>query len=211
MKPCVIALLLLFTTGQTFAQTAAPADNPQGDWTPYRAIVQLNVQDGRQSWQGSATLIAVSGEYGLLLSCRHVCPKNKLPVKVLWPGYENAKTRGEVLYSMRGDDFETDLALVVAKIPPGAVPVPFGVADPENGPFRSVGYRDKGLLESVATRAYHNGELFVLNAPYLGGMSGGATFDKYGRVVAVIVGSNKHTVGYSSDGNNMRDMIELYR
>ena len=207
MKPFAIALLLPLSVGQAMAQTSGPVD----PWTPYRAVVQLSVADGRQSWQGSATLIAKSGDYGLLLSCRHVCPKNKLPVKVLWPGYENAKTQGQVLYSMQGDDYETDLALVVAKIPPGAIPVPMGVADPENGPFRSVGYRDKRLLESVATSAYHNGNLFVLNAPYLGGMSGGATFDKYGRVVAVIVASNMRSIGYSSDGKNMRDMIELYR
>lgn len=203
-----------------FTAVALVCSFAQADqWAAYRSVVQLNLQEGRQAWQGSGVLVARSGDTGLILSCRHVNTKVGLKVKVTWHGAPGSgwpsgsiTTVGKVVYSHKGDDLPTDLALVQAPIPPGVDAIPVVPFDSANGPWRSVGYRDNKLLVSEAS-GVEPGEdgLVVFNAPYLQGMSGGAVFDRYGRVVAVIVASDFKKIGIAVDGHRLHQMLSLFR
>lgn len=180
-------------------------------WDTYRSVCQIDVQKGSRTWQGSGTLVALNGEYGLILSCRHVNTVEGMPVTVSWYGAGNIKTAGVVHYSMPGKTFSTDLATVIAKVPSGIRPVPIAKFDTVSGPWYSVGYRGNVFLESIASRgSYVEPNLLYLNAPYLGGMSGGATFNRRGELVGVIVASDRFTLGVSTDGPALHDMLRAY-
>jgi len=177
------------------------------EWAPYRAVVQLELG----KLQGSGTLIATKGEFGLILSARHVCMRVGNDVTIRWYGTGNVTTKGKVLHIVEGRTLDTDLALVLSKgIPPGVYPVPVATTD-ISGPWVCAGYRGGKFLVGYADEGYYdeNG-LLVNNSPFVGGMSGGICFDRYGRHTAVIVASDRRDTGISSDGRNLRDMLRLY-
>jgi len=174
-------------------------------WQSYRNVVGLELP----RWTGSGTLVATSGSKALILSCRHVNPRRGMVVTVNWRGL-GAKTQGVVDYVERGRGFSTDLAVVITDLPAGATPQVVSKFDPAKGPWRSVGYRNGRFLEAFATEAEQKGSLIYLNSPYMGGQSGGPTFDSQGRVVAVVVASDGKTVGVSVDGAVLHKMLQRY-
>jgi hypothetical protein len=183
-------------------------------WQPYRSVCEIQVQQGaRLGWTGSGTLVAKRDGMGLILSCRHVNKKVGLEVKIVWHGSKKQKVTGRVVHVVPGggSDWGSDLAVVFAPVPDSLQPVPVAVFDPSAGPWRSVGYRDGRILETIATEGTARGSALVFNSGYLGGMSGGVTFDRYGRQVGVVVASNPEmTIGWSADGENMKQMLARF-
>ena len=180
---------------------------------PFKPIWQLNVSDGGRSWGGSGTLVARYGNEGLILSCRHVNTKVGIKVKAT---FFNAGfwSEGIVIYVRPGGSKDDDLALIAAPVPLWLEPIEVADFDPDNGPWLSAGFRDDRFLLTVAPHASLFGSMLVLDnvAPHavVGGMSGGATFDKYGRLVGVVVRSDRKTWSKSVDGDNLKEMLELY-
>jgi hypothetical protein len=70
------------------------------------------------------------------------------------------------------------------------------------------------MFEAVADMAIEvvdgEGGLVQFNSPLVKGMSGGAVFDKYGRLVAVGVASNFTTLGYGADGVYLKNLVQLH-
>ena len=197
-----VILVILFWA---FTWSVAGWSQSPDPWAPYRSVAEIRMP----RWTGSGTLVATSGGKGLVLSCRHVNPRVGMRARVRWLGV-GAETIGVVVKVVRGRGFGTDLALLVTDIPGGVLPRTVAAFDPQNGPWRSVGYRDSRLLEATAERVDVRGNLLYLNSPYLGGMSGGPTFDRFGQVVAVVVASNGDTVGVSVDGEALHDMLREF-
>jgi len=170
---------------------------------PYNAVVQITSEG-----QGSGTLIAVEGDLGVVLSCRHVCKQVGTFVSLKWANGET--TIGMVSSVPAGNPlnpYANDLALVICERPKGISPLPVGRFHPANGPIVSVGWRDGEFYESVAFDAIEDGGIIKSNQPFIGGMSGGPTLQN-GVVVGVAVGSNRRDYSVSSDGDALVQLIE---
>lgn len=168
------------------------------------------VEIGCPGWTGSGTVVATTESKCLVLSCRHVSDHVGMAVTVKFAYLETA-IPGKVVYVLRGSDYTTDLALIVCPRPRQAVPVKVAKFDPHNGPWFSVGWRDGKLRLATATEAHEEvGGIIESNVPFVQGMSGGATFDRYGRLVGVVVASDFKSVGISSDGPQLRALLRKY-
>lgn len=192
-----IAVLLLL-----FAASAACAQAPQ-----YRAICEIRLK----SWQGSGTLIGVNGNQALVLSCRHVCEQvgNNVTCNWLWAGPQS--TPGRVVAVVPGRGFDTDLALVICARPRGVAPMPVTSFNYANGPWVSAGFRDRSLRYAYARSAEYDGSLITFPVPYIQGMSGGPCYDRYGRIVAVVVASDMESFGISVDGPRLQALVNQFR
>jgi len=202
-----------------FSATAFSAE--PDPWGPLRGVVEIQVSQGRMaSWTGSGTLVAKRDGMGLILSCRHVNTRVGMPVEIVWHGWGIERTtgrpprvKGYVAYVMQDtgeSQWHTDLAMVLAPAPDAIQPTPAVRFDPANGPWISAGYRGGKFFIAKATTAQQSGHSIVTNSPFVGGMSGGATLDKYGRLVAVVVASDRFTTGISADGDNLHYMLGLF-
>jgi len=174
----------------------------------YDAIAQVRAPEG----QGSGTLIATRDDgTALVLSCRHVCGRIGNRVQLNWILSGGQTSSGVVWDVVPGAGFDTDLALVICDRPSGVLPrrvVPF---QPQNGQWVSAGFRGGQLRYSVSSAARLQGSLLTLNSPFVGGMSGGPTFDRFGRVVGVVVASDRRSYGVSTDGDLLHNLIRKYR
>lgn len=214
-----VAVLTLWAVTSAVCKASDP-------WEPYRAVCEIRVLNSRGAvrWTGSGTLVArtraADGQMiGLVNSCRHVNPEVGMKVLVVWHGWgiEKATDKPPQSFGMvahvvqgAGDDWGTDLAVVMAPVPENIRPVPVARFDPANGPWMSAGYRGGKFYYVMATEAYAQGSAIVLNSPFVKGQSGGVTFDRFGRQVGVVVASNWSNVGWSADGENMANMLKQF-
>jgi hypothetical protein len=179
--------------------------------SPYAAVCELRAP----SHTGSGTLIGTNGDTALILSCRHVCERvgNQLTVRFPWAG--NQQMPGRVEAIVAGGGFNTDLALLICKRPQNVQPVQVvsypNDFDWSSGRWISAGWRSGQMRIATAERGKLDGGLLFLDSPFVGGQSGGATFDNYGRLVAVVVASDGFSVGVSVDGLELRRLIARYR
>ncbi len=168
-------------------------------------------------WSGSGTLVAVDGDKGLILTCRHVASRVGTDVKLQWVT-NGMETEGEVVEvipktSRKGlKRWGNDLALVEASIPEGIEPIPVAQFDPDNGPWTCIGFRQEAAYICVTNSAKRSGDAITLSALFWGGESGGAVLDKYGQLVGVIVASEdgSGSVGIAANGEALRSMLEKY-
>jgi hypothetical protein len=138
---------------------------------------------------------------------------NKLTVRFPWAG--NQQFVGRVVEVIPGRGFDTDLALLVCQRPKGVNPVEVRSYENEfawsKGRWISAGWRSGQMRIATAGAGKLEGGLLFLDSPFVGGQSGGATFDNFGRLVAVVVASDGLTVGVSVDGLELRRLIARYR
>jgi hypothetical protein len=173
---------------------------------PYRAVAQLYVNDGMWGTEGSGTLIRSSGVQGIVLTCRHVAQREGNLVKLKWFNAGDQETKGIVIEVLEGGDFTNDQALILCVLPEGIEPAPVGEFDPAGGPLVSVGWRDGDFYESVGFDPYEDGGVIKTNQPFIGGMSGGPSFQN-GAVVGVAVGSNRKDYSVTSNGEHLKSLI----
>lgn len=173
---------------------------------PYQSVCQITTDGG----QGSGTLVAVSGGKALILTCRHVANSVETDVKVQWLAAGNQESAGKVVSVVNGNEFNNDLAVVIADAPKGVQPVPVSEFNQQHGPFRCVGFRRGVMYESLAMSAYEKNGLITLSEPFIGGMSGGPVFDRFGHVVGVVVGSDMKTFGVAANGHYLKQLITRF-
>ena len=193
MRSLLIALVLF--TSQVTAWGAYP----------YDSVAEIAAPSGDGGFSGgSATLIAVSENHALLLTCWHVVERAGNTIDVNWAATGEIG-QGTVLRV----DSEQDIALCVCNRPKGLRPVP--VTEPDkikSGRLTNAGFPGlSGILE------WQTGEIVSITDMRLfytcrpvPGMSGGATFDKYGNLVGVIT-HYQLDGGISASGNRMMRFI----
>lgn len=161
-------------------------------------------------WQGSGTLVASNGDRGLILTCRHVAEQVGKQCVVTWEA-TGEKADGEVIDVVNATKgYESDLGLVVCRLPQGISPVEIAKFDPANGPFTCLGYRGGEFYVSISRHGTEKDGLIRLSAPLIGGMSGGPCFDRYNRLVGVGVGSTT-TDSVAADGEYLRELVAKYK
>ena len=159
---------------------------PISSWAayPYSSVAEILVEVGNGYNGGSATLVAVSKSHALLLTAQHVVVRKGKTVHIRWPETQEQLV-GEVVRIGQGQD----IALIMCPRPKNLYPVP--VILPvirESGPITNAGFPgSEGVLK------WQQGEIISLSDTVLtytckpiSGMSGGATFDKYGNLIGVI-------------------------
>ena len=175
---------------------------------PYDSVCEVAVPNGRQMNAGSATLIAVTEDKALLLTCQHVVLSVGKTVHVNWAA-TGETSRGKVVAIGKNG---LDIALIVCPRPEGLEPVPVASFDPrKDEPILNIGY--PGVQGFVA---WQMGTVISLNTTDLrytcrpiSGMSGGATLDMYGNLVGVIQYYNPKGGG-STGGRKMLEFLRDY-
>lgn len=189
-------------------QQLPPQDS--GNLQPYTALVEIQMPGG--NGQGTGTLVAKKGSTGLILSARHVAIAPGEIVGLNWISAGGQKTAGQTIKVMRGNGFASDMALIVGEVPASVQPAQVAKFDPANAPFYGAGYRDHILrVGGPYNSVFHgeNGEL-IISEPWVHGMSGGAVYDKFGRLVGVVVASNGKNHAVASDGPNLQELLREY-
>lgn len=187
------------------------------DWQ-YRSICELTVPN---LGQGSGCLIAVNREanLGLGLSCRHVCrqPGQEMTANWIWAGV--GKTKAMTLAVVKGNGFDTDLAVFVTELPQSVTPVQVRQFSEVEGPWIAAGYRDNLLRVAGPTPLVnYNGRTiatkYIPGQPgghvFVGGQSGGPMFNSYGEVVGVVVASDDKTLSLCSDGPALMALVQHF-
>lgn len=87
---------------------------------PYDSICEILVESGRGYSGGSATLIALSDDQALLLTCQHVAERAGKTVKINWAATGETMTGKVIRVAPNG----LDAALIVCPRPEGLRAVP---------------------------------------------------------------------------------------
>ena len=171
---------------------------PQVAWTPARpsaqrlqAVVRVGCRYRRgqkefTDW-GSGTIIVVSETQVLVLSCKHVIRRPGRYVKAYWPNVPGGFTSYGWSIDVGGTQ---DIAAFITQRPPGVRPVRVQLPRIDSGPFTNVGFPSGGAgLEWQQGKfgSLSHSEFYYTVARPVPGMSGGATFDRFGNLVGVIV------------------------
>jgi hypothetical protein len=170
-------------------------------------VAEIAVKKGARFNGGSATLIAVSETQGLLLTCQHVVLAKD---KEVFIRYRNGtKSRGKV-YSLAPNGL--DAALVICPRPEGINPVP--VVQPSSNSGQTIincGYpgNDHVLRWQRGTTTSQNSVELRYDVRPIPGMSGGATFDEYGNLIAVVQFYNRRGGG-STGGSGLRSYLAAF-
>ena len=202
----VVVVALVFAVAFASCGAGVPLFCRFTGQSPYSSIAQIKVGGG----QGSGTLIAISDDEALVLSCRHVAESVDAAAKFEWLGVAGQITTGRAIAVVPGQTFNNDLSLFVTSIPDGAKPVLIAKFDPENGPWRCVGWRGGQMYEAVADVGEEKDGLITFNSPWIQGQSGGPCFDKNNCIVGVIVGSDLKTYGVAADGKYLQELIRAH-
>lgn len=181
---------------------------PQG-WCmaafPYSSVCEILVESGNGYAGGSATLIAVSEDQALLLTCEHVALEAGKEVKINWASLGQLST-GKVLLVGVGQD----IAMCICPRPPGLRPV--AVKAPVlGGVIVNAGF--PGITGTLEWQVGTVTEITETEVTYtcrpIPGMSGGATFDSHGNLVGVITHYGWDSGG-SASGSKMIEFVNKF-
>jgi len=188
MRPFILTLIFLLSPGLGWAAY------------PYDSVCEITAptRDLTKNSGGSATLVAVSPDKALLLTCQHVVLFKDNTVQVTWTA-TGEQSEG-VVVAVGADGL--DVALVVCPRPKDIRPVP--MARPYltmSGRITNVGYAGhRGILEWQTGKLNSIGYSSIkYSCRPVPGMSGGATFDQYGNLIGVIISYSRYG-GRSTSG-----------
>lgn len=210
---CLIAALMVVTfvrmaTAEPWAYNP-PQSNRQA-YKPYQGVCHIKAGNV----QGSGTLIATRGGTALVLSCRHVNEVEGARVTISWPLAGNQVTPGTVHKVIRGEDWGTDIAVIICRRPAGVAPIRVVKFNADHGPWVGAGWRSGQLRVAVSKQAEQRGNEIWLESPgmaFVGGQSGGCLFNRYGQLVGVIVASDRYSTSICADGPLLHQIIDQYR
>jgi hypothetical protein len=166
--------------------------------------VQVDLRAGLANG-GSGTLIGVTKNEALVLTVAHVAERVNMTATCEWG---NQQCRGYVLAVSP----TADLALILVERPVGVDPVPVAHATPENGPYYMAGFPgyDRDTLRyQRGNYIDHDHDTLVVGCRPEKGMSGGPTFDRYGRVVGAVSAYGLQ-YGYAGDGDALQALVKAY-
>lgn len=173
---------------------------------PWDSVCKVSVALRANAYNGgSGTLIAVDETSALVLTVKHVAERVGLPTVCNWNG---VRCEGTVLAVSPN----ADLALLRVKRPAGVRPVPVAAAAPDTGPFVMAGYPGydrEHLRWQQGTYVDHDSITLVVTCRPEPGMSGGATFNRYGQVVGAVSAYGPAN-GYAGDGSALRALVAPY-
>ncbi len=174
---------------------------------PYDAACLVTVHRGgvRGANGGSGTLIAANKTHGLVLTVKHVAERKGLKAACRWG---DVTVRGEVL-DVHPD---ADVALLIVDVPKGVRPVPVALPTKDTGPFVMAGYPgyDRNTLRfQVGQFKSLDEDTLTITCRPEQGMSGGPTYDRYGRVVGT-VSAYSRIDGLAGSGTDMMDLINKH-
>jgi hypothetical protein len=161
-----------------------------------RSIARIENAVGAGRTFGSGTLVDVSGEQALVVTCAHLFREGTGTIVVTFPG--GAGFGGRVAKV----DAAADLAAVLIAAP-AIEPVEVAVQYPRSGdPLVSCGYGGDGrlwcnrgeALGYVTTLGSHGCETLELSGSARQGDSGGPVLDQQGHLAAVLFGTNGRVV-----------------
>ncbi len=197
---------MLYRILLTLCLTLVPLNGIQAAH-PYDSVAEIAVKKGGRFNGGSATLIAVSPTQALLLTCQHVVLKKD---KEVYIRYRNGtKSRGTV-YSLAPNGL--DAALVICPRPEGIAPVPVVAPGSNSGQIIvNCGYpgNDHVLRWQKGKTTGQDSTTLRFDVRPIPGMSGGATFDEYGNLVAVVQFYNRRGGG-STGGTALRAYLAAF-
>jgi len=172
---------------------------------PYDSICEIVVSSGSQYSGGSATLIAVSKNRALLLTCKHVVLKAGKKVYVHWAATSET-SEGRVLRVGK----KQDIAICIVPRPKGLRPIPIRL------PKVGESIINAGFPGMTGTLEWQTGKILsrsnseiTYNVRPIPGMSGGATFDAFGNQVGII--TYYQTFGTGGGSASGVEMIKFIR
>jgi hypothetical protein len=201
---CLLLAILTFRFTPVDSQipTASVSKFPQPWAAACKVTVNLraNLANG-----GSGTLIGVTQNEALVLTVAHVAERVNQTATCQWG---DQKCHGYVLAVSP----TADLALILVERPVDIAPVPVAHATPENGPYYMAGFPgyDRDTLRyQRGNYADSDHDTLVITCRPEKGMSGGPTFDRYGRVVGAVSAYGPR-YGYAGDGDALQALVEAY-
>lgn len=175
---------------------------------PYDSVAEITTPHRGGHNGGSCTLIAVSETKALVLSCQHVVLAAGKPVEISWRATGEVTQGTVIAVGANG----LDIALCITDRPKDLRPVPLARANKDSsGVITNAGYPGlTGTLEwqQGDIQEIDDDELYYSCRP-IPGMSGGATFDKYGNLIGVIVAYTMDG-GISTSGADMTAFLQPY-
>lgn len=197
----VAATLTLAPTPTAQQQTAASKFSAPWDAA---CKVTVNLRAGLANG-GSGTLIGVTQNEALVLTVQHVAERVGQTATCQ---FGDVKVHGYVLATHP----TADLALILVQRPPGIQPVPVAHATSANGPYYMAGYPgyDRDTLRyQRGDYVDQDSDTLVITCRPEKGMSGGPTFDRYGRVVGAVSAYGPR-YGYAGDGDALQALVRPY-
>ena len=160
---------------------------PQSQANP--AVCRIRNSAGRGSCIGSGTLIDSDSGYGLVVTAQHIFREGAGEITCEFPNGEKFKANHVV------DKDRNDIAALLIK-DPGVKPVEVAREGPQLREFAaSAGYgsTNEYLVNTGFVTKIH-GTQFELSGRARGGDSGGPVFDRRGRLIGVLWGTDGRTV-----------------
>lgn len=199
---CSLALTAVWVAPTNTPTPTASKGFPQPWCAACKVTVNLRAGFGNG---GSGTLIGVTQNEALVLTVQHVAEKVGQTATCEFGGQ---KVHGYVLATHP----TADLALILVQRPVGINPVPVAHATSANGPYVMAGYPgyDRNTLRfQTGNYVDQDSDTLVITCRPEKGMSGGPTFDRYGRVVGAVSAYGLQ-YGYAGDGDALQELVRPY-
>lgn len=200
---CSVALTVAWATPTNAPTPTASTSKFAQPWAAACKVtvnLRANLANG-----GSGTLIGVTQNEALVLTVAHVAERVNMTATCEWG---DQKCHGYVLAVSP----TADLALILVQRPVGIAPVPVAHATPENGPYCMAGFPgyDRDTLRyQWGNYVDHDHDTLVITCRPEKGMSGGPTFDRYGRVVGAVSAYGPRN-GYAGDGDALQALVKQF-